>query len=145
MSKDNFFNHPELKYSERVILAEDLNLPDPDNDGYNPLSDFTDLNGKFYLPILTPLLDNDITYDKHTTKPNSDTLITSEYVSSNYITLVIPKYILLQFAYETIIPAGTEFILTSIGGQMKIDYYRIIGVYTTTATNTLEESKGGSR
>ena len=94
---------------------------------------------------MTPLLDNDITYDKHTKKPNSDTLITSEYVSSNYITLVIPKYILLQFAYETTIPAGTEFILTSIGGQMKVEYYRIIGVYTTTATNTLEESKGGSR
>lgn len=145
MNIDSFYDRPELKYSERVILAEDLELPDPSLDGYNPLSDFTDMNAKFYLPIMTPLLDTDITYDKHSQKPNSDTLITSEFVSSNYITLVIPKYILLQFAYEIIIPAGTEFIVTSIGGQMKIDYYRIIGVYTTTATNTLEESKGGSR
>lgn len=145
MNIDSFYDRPELKYSERVILAEDLELPDPSLDGYNPLSDFTDMNAKFYLPIMTPLLDTDITYDKHSQKPNSDTLITSEFISSNYITLVIPKYILLQFAYEIIIPTGTEFIVTSIGGQMKIEYYRIIGVYTTTATNTLEESKGGSR
>lgn len=130
---------------ERAILAEDLKLPTGD-----PIENFKDVNAKFYIPVLTPMISNESAFDNKKPKPSrkgnrGESLDLSTYIESNYVSLVIPKYILLEFAHEKKIPAKTEFLMCSVGGNLKVEFYRIIGLYSTNATNTLKISKGGSR
>lgn len=106
----SFYDEQSI-FTERVILAEDIILPED-------MKDYKDTIGKFFFPIMTPMLKMD--------EPRE--LIKNGYKSSNYISLYIPRYILLNF--NTKISKGTEFIIASIDRSIKIDDFRIIGIYT---------------
>lgn len=122
MDKSNFFEKIEL-ITERVQLVEDINLPES-------YDDYEDIKAKFFINIFTPLLDKNKQILETRPAPNNSktpSIKGSEYQLSNYIILIIPRYILLNFKDK--IPAGTEFIITCIG-EFKIEHFKIIGVYT---------------
>lgn len=141
----NYFDQQVLSSVERVKLAEDIILPklpvEPltleylENMGEYKLAinEYQDTMGKFYLPIMTPLVDKAETNDKLTVAPSTrqhrgSNLRTQSYNTTNFISLVIPKYILLNFKDK--VPKGTEFIIASIGSSLDIDDMRIIGIYS---------------
>lgn len=140
----NYFENQSIPYAERAVLAEDIELPDTNNNNVslsylesNPEyksqnTEYKDIEGKFYIYIMTPIIDKDEAKEQTKKSPSTkghtgDELTTSSYTSSNYVTLKIPKYILLNFSGK--IPKGTEFIIVSIGGSMDLSNIRIIGVY----------------
>jgi hypothetical protein len=164
INTEKFYEEQKLKNIERVVLAEDIELPEintepltlellqelSDKNSYYKLAinEYSDMNAKFFLPIMTPLVDTDNARDSTKSSPSlngnkGDSLKSSSYNSTNYITLVIPKYILLNFV--SVVPKGTVFVVGSVGGKLNIDEMKIIGLYSTSATNTLSKSKGGSR
>ena len=140
----NYFEEQEISTIERVVLAEDIILPEVtkhsvsidwlNNNNYiSPFNVYKDTLGKFFLPIMTPMVDKNFTREVVKTSPNTRThkgssLKTSSYTSSNYISLYIPKYILLNFIDK--VPKGTEFIVASIGGSVEIEDMRIVGIYS---------------
>lgn len=129
--------------TERVTLAEDIILPkiskepltlsffETNNEYKLAANEYTDMKGKFYLKIMTPLLSKDSATNTRGVSPilkGQNKLNTSNYTSANYITLVIPKYILLNFVDK--VPAGTEFIISTIDGSTDIEDLKIIGIYS---------------
>ena len=141
----NYYESGSINSIERVVLAETIKLPSvstyplthrnlKENGEYKlAIHEYKDIKAKFYLPIMTPLLNKD-TNQSSKSAPNlrnnkGSKLNVEGYTTSNYIELVIPKYILLEFIDS--IPAGTEFIMGSIGGTTEIEDMRIIGIYTT--------------
>lgn len=111
--------------TERVKLVEDIKLPES-------ASEYKNISAKFYFNLFTPLVDKSKVNSQFKSAPNTNkysnnSLSTSDYQQSNYITLTIPKYMLYQF--DNIIPKDTEFIITCIG-KFKIEHFRIIGIYT---------------
>ena len=122
---DNFYERKQI-ITERVQLAEDIILPEL-------YDDFENTPAKFFINIFTPMLDK--TKVSLQSRPAPSTVNTkggniesSTYEQANYITLTIPRYILLNFN-KRIVPKGTEFIITCIG-EFKIEHFRIIGIYT---------------
>lgn len=120
----SFYEDKKL-ITERVKLAEDIILPES-------ITDYENISAKFYINIFTPMVDKTKTKVETKSAPsvrkyNNNNLTPSDYEQSNYITLIIPRYILFQF--KNTIPKDTEFIVTCIG-EFKIDHFRIIGVYT---------------
>ena len=141
----NYYETEKFTSAERVQLAEDIILPtlpkEPLTHSYLKyqgeyrlaFNEYHDVEGKFYLPIMTPLVDKSSAVNTRRSAPSTkthkgSTLNTSSYNTSNYITLTIPKYIVLNFTDR--IPAGTEFIVVSIGDSLNIKDMRIIGIYT---------------
>lgn len=136
----------ELKYIEEAILMEEITLPEfppfPTHleitleQVYYPRPEelYTDMIGKFSIPILNPLNDNRETPEDNITGStsvrnvmNKDcNLEVSTYEVSNYVTLNIPKYIVLNFIGT--IPKGTRFVVAFIGGSTDYDDIKIIGV-----------------
>lgn len=134
-----FYEEQIMKYSEVAILMEDIILPklpsisdiiDRKINKFRAEQLYTDQIGKFCIPILFPLeeepKDVSVPAPKLTTVKGSSQLATETYMTSNYIEINIPKYILLNFL--DIIPKGTKFIVTFIGGSYEIDDIRVIGV-----------------
>jgi len=120
----NFFEDKRI-IAERVKLAEEINLPES-------IDDYENIKAKFYINILTPMLDKSMTKSETKSAPNisiynNNNLTPSDYEQSNYITLTIPRYILMQFKNK--VPIDTEFIITCIG-EFKVQHFRIIGLYT---------------
>lgn len=135
---------------ERAILVEEVKLPDLQEDKDQPLTadylahhdeyklafnQYKDIRANFNIPILSPLMDN---REKTTLKNNNSPSVrshtgvklnTNSYQSSNYVTLVIPKYLLYNFKEK--IPKGTEFIIVNVGGSSNVSDMRIIGIYST--------------
>lgn len=121
---NNIFEDKSI-ITERVKLVEDIKLPES-------VSEYKNISAKFYFNIFTPLVDKSKVNSQFKSAPNinkysNNSLSTSDYQQSNYITLIIPKYMLYQF--DNIIPKDTEFIITCIG-EFKIEHFRIIGIYT---------------
>lgn len=111
--------------TERVKLVEDIKLPES-------INEYKNISAKFYFDIFTPLVDKSkintqFKQAPSTNKYSNNGIATSDYQQSNYITLIIPRYMLFQF--NKIIPKGTEFIITCIG-EFKVNHFRIIGIYT---------------
>ena len=111
---------------------------------YNELKN---VQAKFYIPVLMTTFTNDGTEVKVNNKAPSKAgfkgnIQSLAYESSNCVTMTIPKYILLQFIdqkedssgniKESIIPKGTEFLVACVGGLMRFEHMRIIGLYTLT-------------
>jgi hypothetical protein len=120
----NYFENPEFKYSEIATLAEDIILP-------KSIDDYVDTEGKFYIKILTPLLDRSEIQTRTIPAPNTkkfknDNIVTSPYRSVNYVKLKIPRYILMNFKNK--VPSGTNFIIVGIGGEFLIDHISIVGI-----------------
>lgn len=140
-----FYEEQIMKYSEVAILMEDIKLPKlPTIDDiienrvnlFRAEQLYTDQIGKFCIPILFPLetTPKDVSVPAPNISTVSDTKLNTEsYKTSNYIEINIPKYILLNFL--DVVPMGTKFIVTFIGGSYEIDDIRIIGVkeYAETA------------
>ena len=121
---NNIFEDKSI-ITERVKLVEDIKLPES-------ASEYKNISAKFYFNLFTPLVDKSKVNSQFKSAPNinkysNNSLSTSDYQQSNYITLIIPKYMLYQF--DNIIPKDTEFIITCIG-EFKIEHFRIIGIYT---------------
>lgn len=143
----NYYENFDFSAVERAVLAEDIVLPEVTSAALtlsffdnNPRrqyklaeQEYTNMKGKFYLPILTPLVDKTDTSNRTGKSPSikgsgRESLSTSNYSTSNYLTLTIPKYIVLQFRSK--IPKGTEFLIAIQGGEIKLDRIRIVGLYT---------------
>lgn len=138
----------QREYAENLIielaeLTKDIDLPFKtekwkDDDGethtkYIPLfDDYENMVGFFYVPIIMALLDNNEPTEVIVKAPtaeavNNNKLSGVEYVSRNYISLVIPRYIVLNFRLK--IPAGTKFLICFVGGKTTINNISIIGLY----------------
>lgn len=143
----NIYEEQKLSNTERVILAEDLKLPELTKE---PLTyewleehkgeeyklafrEYTNLMGKFFLPIMTPLKEQKEVEEESKPAPSTTGhkgagLETKKYKSSNIVEIVIPKYILLN--YIDIIPKGTEFVAASVNNDVNAEELRIIGIYS---------------
>lgn len=122
----SFYEDNEIETIEKAILAEDLNVNITDNT----------VIGKFYVPVLTPELDTSEIKE----------IRKAGYETSNYISLPIPRYLLIHFAPfelvkldnidkpvitlndEFVISKGTEFFIEFLGGEIEIDKINIIGI-----------------
>ena len=125
---------------ERVVLAEKITLPEvtkvpvtrqwllEGNKYIDPFNVYKDTKAKFFFNVATPMVSKGEPTKSSGPKPNVKGLSTSGYTRSNYIELIIPKYILLEFKDE--VPKGTEFLIGCVGDSIDIDDMRIIGLYT---------------
>lgn len=135
MSTNNNASYYEQDYQtsiEKVILAEDIKFKTID-----------DVKGKFYFPVMTPTND---------TSSNPNIRSNGPRKTSNYVTLNIPGYMLIQFmmsniktieavdgkvitmtfdSEEFVIPKGTTFLASFIGGEFFLDKTCIIGLLTS--------------
>ena len=110
----DFFNDLDLKYPEIAILMEDTN------------SDI----GKFFIPILTPILKKDNIYDKKEVNQNytkniindTNNLYIEDCIISNYVEINIPSSI-----DKNDLKKGNKFVIIFIGGDINKPY--IIGRY----------------
>lgn len=149
----NYYEEQQIGTIERAVLAEAVNLPAVTTEPLTlsflegggeykiATNEYKDITGKFFLNIMTPLVDKGSASKRGESAPSTrghcgDSLTTTNYSSSNYISLVIPKYILLNFIGS--IPKGTEFIVASIGGSVEIEDMRIIGIYSSNVNPELE-------
>ncbi len=147
MDKTGYFQKTELSpHIEEAILLEEILLPElppfptmeeihEDHIYYPWIIEkelYTDVVGKFSIPIITPLGQNmDEPFDEVMIPEvrnivNGAELSTTEYEKSNYIELVIPRYIVLNFI--TKIPVHTKFIVCFIGDKILFNNIKIIGV-----------------
>lgn len=129
---------------EFAILLEDILLPElppfPTMDEihsgeiYYPrtIDLYEDVIGKFSIPIISPLGDNNDNpkEDQIISKPrnivNDANILVSSYQKSNFLTLTIPKYIVMNFT--DVIPKHTKFIVCFVGESLDIEDIKIIGV-----------------
>lgn len=91
---------------------------------------YTAMVGNFYIPMLTPLVENRESTEIINAAPkvNAD-ISSSRYITSTYIELVIPRSIVLQF--NNLIPKGTKFIVSFFGGNSRNDSIKILAVSDT--------------
>ena len=159
----NITNNNDNDYYEKLVLEigflqEDIKLPKlPDseltfdylkNHGSYPLMQncYKDMIGKFYIPVLFPLVDKsdgpeEFEYSMPKTIKTNNTIIPVKYSSVNYIELVIPKYIVMQFRDK--IPKDTMFLIGFSGEHKKISNLNVIGLYGAGIDITLEENEDG--
>ena len=149
----NYYDKQSIITIERAQLAEDIPLPTTTTEKINleffesgktcilAQNVYIDTMGKFYLNVMTPLLDKQESKMETKSAPSTrghkgSSLNTRSYTSTNYVNLVVPKYILLNFTGR--VPKGTEFIVASIGGSLDVEDMRIIGIYSldTSSSNT---------
>lgn len=121
----NYYEEQQIKTIERATLAEGIKLP-------KSMEDYKDTNAKLFLNIMTPMIDKGSTTVNNNPAPStsghiSNNFNTNSYTSSNYITLTIPRYILLNF--KDSVPQNTEFIIASVGGSLDLGNMRVIGIY----------------
>lgn len=154
MSKTNTISYNN-SYNQNImievaILKDQINLPyvsdEVDRYGkiHTPDLVYQNMIGNFYIPVLTPLVEDnkaegDMASDGSTSyalqfkAPSTNNIINKSmtvdtYEESNYIQLIIPKYILLNFRH--FVPARTKFIIGIIGGKVTPNNINIIGLYT---------------
>lgn len=156
MSKTNTISY-NSSYNQNImievaILKDQINLPDVsdelDKHGklHTPDLVYQNMIGNFYIPILTPLVednkasgdmeleeDNSTSYALQFKAPSTYNILNNSmsvdtYEEANYIQLIIPKYILLNFRY--FVPARTKFLIAIVGGKVTPNNINIIGLYT---------------
>lgn len=149
----NVTNTNDSEYYEKLvleigILQEEIELPPLPKDDltlgtleayaragkvYNLIQNcYEDMVGKFYIPVLFPLVDMaDGPEEFIHNAPKKNGIIGdiegSKYTEQNYIELIIPKYIVMQF--RDIIPKGTKFLIGFSGEHKKISNLNVIGLY----------------
>ena len=136
---------------ELAILQQDIELPELPDPEIDPLTletlerykeegkeyklmenEYEDVIGLFYIPILFPLIENGESVELEFDAPSTsnilnESLSSSKYIERNHISLMIPKYIVMNF--KKVIPKGTRFLIGFIGGSMSINNISIIGLY----------------
>lgn len=122
---------PELPKEE--LSLEVLQKYTEEGKTYNLMQNcYDDMIGNFYIPILFPLVENGESTELIHNPPKSNNILNktiknSKYVERNFISLIIPKYIVMNFKDE--IPKGTKFLIGFIGGGNSISDINIIGLY----------------
>lgn len=97
-------------------------------------TEYTNMLGNFYIPILFPLVENrestELEYEApKTTNIVNNALMGNKYVERNFVSLMIPKYIVMNF--DKVIPKGTKFLVGFVGGNSDIYNINIIGIHET--------------
>lgn len=160
LENQNLKEYSENYSIELGILTQDIPLPEITKKGKHPLthnilkSVFENKNyrlaeqyygnalGTFYVPVLFPLVEEgepvQLEFDAPKNKTINDTLVGKNYIESNYVQLVIPKHIVMDFYGQDKIPAGTKFLLGFIGGANTYGNFCVIGVYGQNLPITLE-------
>lgn len=150
----NIINDTENEYFKKLvieigILLEDIILPElpkeelslsvlqqyaSEGKTYNLIQNcYTDMIGKFYIPSLFPLIDKadgpeEFIYSAPKTYKSNGTLKpVDKYIETNYLELIIPKYIVMQF--KDVIPKDTYFLIGFNGEEKEITNLNIIGIY----------------
>lgn len=95
---------------------------------------YKDMVGKFSVKMLNPMAETDTASDSNTNSPKKiglrgQNMNTNSYTTSNFVSLIIPKHIVLGFAGQTMIPKGTEFIVGFVGNEIEIENIQVLGVY----------------
>lgn len=122
---------PELP--EEKLTLETLKRYEKMGKPFNLMQEcYEDMIGNFYIPILFPLVENGESTELVFDAPKSNNILNKSlngvpYVERNFVSLMIPKYIVMNFKKE--IPAGTKFLVAFIGGSNSIDNINIIGLY----------------
>lgn len=119
---------------------------------FMPYQVCTNVIGNFYITMLFPLVNNGDSTVIDYNAPNSNFVITDnltgdQYYEQNFVSLIIPKYIAMNFykypdytnfvndgqyysgEYKQYIPKGTKFIAGFIGGSNTVSNISIIGIY----------------
>lgn len=120
-TSNNYYENKVHDATERVVLAQDIKIVT-----------YKDLKGKFYFPVLTPLLSKTKPYRRKKVAPStkyqkSKKLKPKAYYESNYVVLTIPKSLVLLFTKK--IPKGTEFTASFVGGEQEIMKLKITSVF----------------
>lgn len=127
---NNYYEQKDHATSERVVLAEDVNI-----------DIYKDYKAKFYIPALTPLLKKTSPYKRKkpapSTKMQRRPLKTATYYESNFIVLTIPRSIVLQFVKK--IPKKTEFTAQFVGGEVEVGKLKIDSVYKYNGNQVKDE------
>lgn len=154
MSQNSFFNNTSSNYSDslsieiatlqrRIILpvipkeiisAKVLAAYDYLGYEYRTKDEvYVDTVGNFYMAMLLPLIKDGKSTEVQYSAPKTSNIMnknsglqTSNYSETNYINLVIPKYILLNFTKE--VPKGTKFLVSFTGGLSSIGNMKIVGI-----------------
>lgn len=97
-----------------------------------PEDAYTDVLANFYLPLISPMVeDGESTVMKHKAPEiekvySNEEFVAEPYDEINFVPLLIPKYIVMNFRRE--IPKGTEFIASFTGGTLSYGNIHILGV-----------------
>ena len=133
------------KLPEEPLTLETLQLYAMEGKSYNLMQNcYTDMVGKFYMPVLFPLVDKsdgveeyEYNYPKY--DKSNGTIKPIKYISTNYVELVIPKYIVMQFKNK--IPKDTIFLIGFSGEHKKISNLNVIGLYGADISIDKKENK----
>ena len=150
----NIINDNENEYFKKLvieigILLEDIVLPELPKDElslevlqqyaaegktYNLIQNcYTDMVGKFYIPSWFPLIDRadgpeEFIYSGPKINKSNGTLKpVDKYIETNYLELIIPKFIVMGF--RDVIPKNTYFLIGFNGEEKEITNLNIIGLY----------------
>ena len=121
-NSQDWYQNPQV-YSEIAITAEEIKFKSP-----------KDIEVKCFIPVLTPTMDfSEFEIEAGESTFRGDSGNAAMNSSINYVTLVIPRYIVYQFfdpfKKKNKIPKKTKFIVTSVGGEVRASKMRIIGFY----------------
>lgn len=88
--------------------------------------------GYFYIPTLMPLVEEGEPTEVENEAPDTSNSLSDSgepagYITRNYVSLVIPKYICMNFVGY--IPENTKFLVAFLNGKTSISNIVIIGVY----------------
>ena len=164
----NITNTNESDYYKKMvleigILLNDIKLPSLPKEpltlatlesyalsgkSYNLIQNtYKDMMGKFYIPSLFPLVDKAsgaeefIYKSPKTYKTNKSIRPMKRYEASNYVNLVIPKYIVMQF--RDVIPKDTVFLIGFNGEEKEISNINVVGLYGADLNNNYQEEEDG--
>ena len=119
---------------ELAILKQDIPLPTKIVDGVEvpDFDNYMNVIGYFYIPIIMALLTNSDPTAVEVKAPTekgvlNKSISSNTYTSKNFLDLVIPRYIALNFRYK--IPAETKFLVAFVGGKTTVNNISIIGLY----------------
>ena len=136
MGMNNLNMHSDLNYGylQIAVLKHDIELPK--KLGFKRRRDYWNrygnMIGYFYIPMLMPLIEEGEPTEVENEAPDTSNSLSDSgepagYITRNYVSLVIPKYICMNFVGK--IPMGTKFIVGFINGETRISDIAILGVY----------------
>lgn len=116
---------------EKLSIATLIQYEEEGRDYKLAIDAYDDVIGNFYIPILSPMVDNTSSTELEFDAPKNSSVLNKSiegtgYVERNFINLIIPKYIVLQF--RDIIPKGTKFLVGFVGGCIDLTNMGIIGI-----------------
>ena len=92
---------------------------------------YGDVEGNMYITMMTPLIENGESTEMEFGAPSTENILgeglhTVEYKESNFVRVMIPRDIVLNFRKK--IPVGTKFSITHVGGSSDIAALKVSSV-----------------